>query len=347
MPGEFKKPKFNFDYKLDEEKTNFDQFFSDPNRAIPPKKENEIDLASWNIANLGVQKRRDKDFRLIAHVLSKFDMIAVQEVNVNLKHFEKVVDFLGTDYDMTLTDTAGNEERLAVVYKTGVFRRRQLFGELDYNPNGKINKKGEYVVPPKKQSFKFQGKKVELKFYNFNRNPFLSTWEVIGRNKTFLLANAHIYYGKKGTESAKFKNRLAEVYFLADWARNQQTSKKKANLYESNIILIGDMNIPKMSSDDPVYRALKRRGMQPSKYSTQAGTTIQEFTNYDQIVFTNDKLKVTKINNHQAVVVDFDNFILRNLWKQVEDGDRTLTDFKAWVKFAISDHRPIFVRLKV
>lgn len=30
-----------------------------------------------------------------------------------------------------------------------------------------------------------------------------------------------------------------------------------------------------------------------------------------------------------------------------EAGTRTLTDFKAWTKFAVSDHRTLFVRLKV
>ncbi|MFQ5480655.1 MAG: hypothetical protein ACE5DW_05200 [Thermodesulfobacteriota bacterium] len=107
------------------------------------------------------------------------------------------------------------------------------------------------------------------------------------------------------------------------------------------------MNIPKMSSKDSVYRALKRRGMKPSKHSTKTGTTIQEFTAFDQIVFTNDTLKVVKVMDAEAVVVDYDNFCFADLWKQKEEGTRTLAQFKAWTRFAVSDHRPIFVRLKV
>jgi hypothetical protein len=134
---------------------------------------------------------------------------------------------------------------------------------------------------------------------------------------SFLLANVHIYYGdEEDDDPARYNNRVAEVFFLADWARKQPKLADTTDLYESNILLLGDMNVPKMSSDDPVYRALKRRGMQPSKYSTEAGTTIQEFNTYDQIVFTNEALAPVEINGRPA-------------------------------KFAVSDHRPLFVRLKV
>lgn len=87
--------------------------------------------------------------------------------------------------------------------------------------------------------------------------------------------------------------------------------------------------------------------MQPSRYSTEAGTTIQELKSFDQIVFTNEVLETVPINGRPAVVVDFDNFMFRQLWAETETGARTLTDFKAWTKFAVSDHRPLFVRLKI
>lgn len=82
MAGAFPRPAFSYDYTLNREIANFDKFFSNPERAIPRKKKNEIDLATWNIANLGVQKRRDKDLRLIAHILSHFDIVAVQEIPI-------------------------------------------------------------------------------------------------------------------------------------------------------------------------------------------------------------------------------------------------------------------------
>ena len=123
--------------------------------------------------------------------------------------------------------------------------------------------------------------------------------------------------------------------------------KNTKKVYEPNIILIGDMNIPKMKSTDTVYRALKRRGLIPTLYSSSAGSTIQEFNSYDQIVFTNEDLNIVEINHQKAVVVDYDNFVFHDLWEEVKNGHRTLEQFKAWTKFAISDHRPLFVRLQV
>lgn len=351
MAAAFPPPRFRYDYRLSREMVDFDKFFADPGRGIPRKKRNEIDLATWNIANLGVQKRRDKDLQLIAHILSHFDIIAIQEIRSDLKHFSRVMALLSRGgFEMVVTDPAGSDERLAVVYRRDVLEPRELFGELDYNPSGRVVG-GKYVISPKRQSFTVDGKRFEMRFYNFNRNPFLSTWQVVGRKTSFLLANVHIYYGKPSSKNpvkyAKYLNRVAEVFYLANWAREQQKAKRRSKLYEPNIILIGDMNVPKRSSRDPVYRALKRRGLRPSKYSTEAGTTIKEFNAFDQIVFTAEGLDVTKIRNQSAVVVDFDNFVFRDLWADVSRGTRTVGDFKAWTKFAISDHRPLFVRLRV
>lgn len=69
MAVAFPPPRFRYDYNLSQERADFEEFFTDPVRAIPQKKENEIDLATWNIANLGLQKRRDKDLKLIAYIL--------------------------------------------------------------------------------------------------------------------------------------------------------------------------------------------------------------------------------------------------------------------------------------
>ena len=343
MSVAFPKPKFHYDYNLTQEKKNFKNFFQVRN--IPNKKNDEIDLATWNIANLGVQKRTDKELKLIAHILSHFDIIAVQEINENLISFNKIMGYLPSRYKMMMTDTAGNQERLAVIYNNRI-EPLQLFGELDYNPNGVVEN-NEYVIKPRKQKFTFQGKSIVTYFYNFSRNPFLSTWKVKNTNTSFMLASVHIYYGDDVEDSAQYKNRIAEVYYLANWAREQGKLKNTTKLYEPNIILLGDMNIPKMKSSDTIYTALKRKGIIPTEYSTEAGSTIQEFFSYDQIVFSNDQLKIVKINNQKATVVDYDNFIFKDLWNEVQNGTKTLTQFKAWTKYAISDHRPLFIRLKV
>ncbi len=351
MAAAFKKPRFHYEYNLSQEKQNFDSFFTDPNRGIPTKLNDELDLATWNIANLGNQKRRDKDLELIAHILSKFDIIAIQEIRADLEAFNTILGFLGDEFNAIFTDVAGAGERLGVIYRVDKLSMGSLIAELDYNPNGVIEN-GEYVVKPKKQSFSLSGQKIETFFDNFNRNPFLTTWKVKNSNVTFMLANVHIYWGdEEGNDPTnpdpKFLNRVAEVFFLGDWAHEIKKKKNKGKVYEPNVVLLGDMNIPTMKSSDKVYKAIRRRGFRPTVYSSQSGTTIREFTKYDQIIFNNENITVKEINSQTAVVVDFDNFLFQDLWEQVERKERTLTQFKAFTKFAISDHRPVFTRLKV
>jgi endonuclease/exonuclease/phosphatase family metal-dependent hydrolase len=351
MASPFGKPRFAYDYDLATERRAVNRFFRDPARSIPKKRKRDLDLATWNIANLGAQKRRPRDLALIAHILSKFDLVAIQEVNQDLDHFREILKLLAPKgFRAVFTDPAGNDERLAVVYRHSRVRPRQLIGELDYNPNGRVVK-GQYVLQPKRVSVRAGGKTRRMSFYNFNRNPYLTSWEVVGSRYTFTLASVHIYWGDPDpksagsaaskTKRAKFNQRIAEVYYLADWARTSTRSKKKSALvYDSNIILLGDMNIPTMNTGDFVWKALLRKGMRPSRYATEMGTTLQEFTKYDQVVFTKEQVPVRLINGRQCTVVDFDNYVFADLWQS-----RSLEDFKAWTKFAISDHRPLFVRL--
>ena len=84
MPS-FPKPSFPFSYQVNAEVDALrDYRDTKPGRQIPAKSQNRLLLASWNIANLGLQKRRDQDYQIIAEMISWFDLVALQEVNDNL-----------------------------------------------------------------------------------------------------------------------------------------------------------------------------------------------------------------------------------------------------------------------
>jgi endonuclease/exonuclease/phosphatase family metal-dependent hydrolase len=349
----FGKP-FNYSYNLQKEKTYFNKLFNKDNHDFPKKLKREIDLVTWNIANLGVQKRSNKDYELIAFIISKFDIIAVQEVNEELGGFNKVMKHLKKKgYDYILNDSAGNNERLAVIYKKSLLRPRHLAGEIDYNPTGKIIDK-KYVVKPKTVKVKAKGGKIRhLKFYNFNRNPFITSWEVIKTGYTFVLVNVHIYWGKadpkdlkskqKEAARAKFNNRVAELFYLAEWSRKKSNMKNGKKVYDNNIIMLGDMNLPSSDPTDYAFEALRKHGMRTSPHATSACKKKDEEHTYDQIIFTKNKIKVKSIDKkHRTEVIDFDNYIFPDLYTK-----RGLKDYNVWVKFAISDHRPLLTRLKV
>ena len=91
----FPKPRFDYTYDVAAQTKALRRYRdTEPGRAIPKKGAGRLLLATWNIANLGVQDRSDDDYQLIAEVMSWFDLVAVQEVNDNLRGIEAIHDRL-------------------------------------------------------------------------------------------------------------------------------------------------------------------------------------------------------------------------------------------------------------
>ena len=110
----FPKPRGRFDYQLD---TELDALREHKElRELPARRRDRLLLATWNIANFGVQDRREKDHRLIAEILGWFDLVAVQEVADDLAGLYAVRELLPDSYRLLISDTAGNDERAAFVY---------------------------------------------------------------------------------------------------------------------------------------------------------------------------------------------------------------------------------------
>ena len=75
MSVEFPQPTFRYDYQVDSQRAALRQWRdAEPGRQIPKKSSDRLLLATWNIANLGVQERRSKDYELIAEILGWFDL---------------------------------------------------------------------------------------------------------------------------------------------------------------------------------------------------------------------------------------------------------------------------------
>lgn len=67
----FPKPRSDFDYDLDAEIDALRQHKA--LRDVPARRDDRLLLGTWNIANFGVQHRREKDHKLIAEILGWFD----------------------------------------------------------------------------------------------------------------------------------------------------------------------------------------------------------------------------------------------------------------------------------
>ncbi len=320
-----KKPCFKHPYTVSKETTNLNNLFRE--RKVPEKKPGNTLIATWNIANLGdpQQLRRPKDHKLIAHILKRFDVVAVQEMKDDLAEFRKILNMTGKRYAAVFSDSAGNNERMAFVYDTRRIRTRELFAELALVERSRRT----YKVP-------FKGKK--LRFKGFNRNPYMVFFEAIrsGKKKSFgfTIVNVHLYYG--AASGKKIRDRFLETMALAAWAKKRG---KDPHTSKPRIILLGDMNLPATTKKHPMYKALLKNGLQLPRHASgidwkgkRLGTNFKGDAPYDQIAFTPSKVK--KFYKGRTEVFDFDNALFPELYE-----DRGIKDFRAYMKYYISDHR--------
>jgi len=100
-----------------------------------------------------------------------------------------------------------------------------------------------------------------------------------------------------------------------------------------------------MADDDPVFSVLKRFGLLLTEHSTEIGATLpgepnetaEEIRHYDQIAF----FPGTKsLFTGRTGVFDFDSAVFPKLWDE-----RGRKDFNAFVRYYLSDHRPLWAEI--
>jgi endonuclease/exonuclease/phosphatase family metal-dependent hydrolase len=201
----FEKPGFQYHYHTQAQINALrDYRDSKPGRQIPPKSPQRLLIATWNIANLGVQERREKDYRLLAEMASWFDLVALQEVNDNLEGLKGLMRHLPASYRAVFSDKAGNNERLVFLYE---HPKVQLLEEV-----------GEIAIPPASQRYiRLPG--TTQKFRGFDRNPYLAAFRA--GHLVVQLVNVHLYFGSatSGAQATRDMNRRALIPYEAGWRR--------------------------------------------------------------------------------------------------------------------------------
>jgi endonuclease/exonuclease/phosphatase family metal-dependent hydrolase len=322
MPA-FAKPTFEFDYDADAEIAHLRRWRDhQPGRKVPRKSAKHLLVASWNIANLGLQQRRPQDHRLIAELLSWFDLVAVQEVNDNLAHFHLLRAALPARYRALYSDAAGNDERMLFLYDS---RKLALLEEV-----------GEIALAPVEAARVKLPAVTEQKFDGFDRTPYFASWRA-NAGFEFQLVNVHLYYGsfKNKLESTRSMNRRTlETLAVARWADQRRRS---AHVPIKDIVVMGDFNLPKTQPGDPIFDALTSKGLRLPPHSAQIGSNLTGDQYYDQIGFFDLSRLVGGMN-----VFDFDGAVFPALWRS-----RTPADFRAYVRYYLSDHRLVWCQLNL
>ncbi len=246
-------------------------------------------------------------------------------MNDNLSGLRGIQKQLPDKYRVLFSDASGNHERLTYLYNS--------------TKVALLEKVGEIGIPVSDQRH-IKMPDIKTKFAGFDRNPFIAAFRA--GSLSFVLINAHLYYGKAGTNQTKtskasIERRCLEAYAIGRWA---DLRRRNANAYSQNIMALGDFNLPKAEQGDPVYRALTKRGLTLPTHSNQIGSSLDDDKQYDQILFAPGELETHFTDTPH--VFDFDGGVFKTLWDT-----RSETDFRAYVRYYLSDHRLLWIPLSL
>lgn len=216
-------------------------------------------LATWNIREFGNKRpkvgkpRSNESLAYIAEILSRFDLVAIQEVRDDLSDLNTIRRALGSWWKYIVTDVtegrSGNRERLAYLYDTRVV----TFGGLA----------GEIVVPTtKKNNAALQ----------FARTPFVCGFSAGW--KRLELCTVHIYYGDSSKDNPR---RTREIDQLAKFLAKRGAANQEQ--YQSHTVALGDFNI--FNRGDETFTKLAKAGFTiPRNVSTRLRQRVAEI--YEQ-----------------------------------------------------------------
>jgi endonuclease/exonuclease/phosphatase family metal-dependent hydrolase len=284
-------------------------------------------IATWNIrmfgritkkwqAALGDSPKRDLHaLRCIAEIVSRFDVIALQEVRENLQGLRYMLKWLGPNWSFVLTDVtkgaAGNGERMAYVFDTRKVQMSGLACELVLSADQLDNAAISANALDKQ----------------FARTPYAVSFK--SGKKTFILVTLHVLFGSSSAQRVPELEAVAG--WMADWAQD-------LNAYHQNFIVLGDFNIDRKG--DALYEAFTSTGLKVPDDLNQVPRTIfadpdnpslEKF--YDQIAwFTGSTGQpALSLKYNRGGYFDFVRTAMRS---------RDFT--KQQLSFRISDHFPLW-----
>jgi endonuclease/exonuclease/phosphatase family metal-dependent hydrolase len=304
----------------------FGQVVAALDAAIPAKQlDRNLLLGSWNIRGFGdvTEKWRSEendspkrdlfDVRCIAEIVSRFDVVAIQEARGDLSALRAMLQTLGEDWALIATDVtrgrAGNNERMLFV-----FDRRRI------RPSGLA---GELVVALEEDT------PVEATGLDkqFARTPYAVSFEAGSR--AFTLVTLHVIYGDAPADRVDELKEIAT--WLAEWPKREKE-------WSENLLTLGDFNIDRRG--DPLWEALTSTGLKTPQALNDVPRTIfddpQDHHFYDQIAWfeENGTKSILTLDFMTAGSFDFVPLL---------QGGLTTTA----LSWRISDHYPLWVELSV
>jgi endonuclease/exonuclease/phosphatase family metal-dependent hydrolase len=250
--------------------------------------------------------------RCIAEVVSRFDVVAIQEVRGNLTALQTLLTALGPNWATIMTDVTrgkpGNNERMAFAFDLRRARPSGLAGEL-------------VVAIETGTSVTSSGLDRQ-----FARTPYAVSFAADRLQLT--LVTLHVLYGEETARAAELREIAA---WLARWAREERQ-------WNQNLIALGDFNIDRQG--DPLFEAFTSTGIQPAPQLNLVPRTIfgdpGEGKFYDQIAWFVDEAHgpVLTLQTSAAGSFDFVPLLQAGMTKTA-------------LSWKVSDHYPLWVEFSV
>jgi endonuclease/exonuclease/phosphatase family metal-dependent hydrolase len=282
-------------------------------------------VGTWNLKNFGSLTEQwlagpndtpKRDFRglwAVAEIISRFDVVALQEVCGDLRALRTLMKTLGPGWRFLMTDTnrgsKGGGERMAYLFDAA---RVELSGLA-----------GEVVVPPEWLVEIAPGALRE----QFARAPYAVSFQA--GDATVILVTLHVLYGTGPGD--RIPELTAIARWMADWAQ-------QSHRWHHNLVVLGDFNIDRQG--DPLYRAFTSTGLtvpaalnavRRSIFADPGQPTQDKY--YDQIAwFERGKGQLINLPLLSAGGFDFVEHLYRDLGMS-----------KAQMQYRVSDHYPLWV----
>jgi endonuclease/exonuclease/phosphatase family metal-dependent hydrolase len=294
---------------------------------IPAKQNNaNLLIATWNIRMFGSltrkwtatsndsPKRDLRGLRAICEIVSRFDVVAIQEVMGDLGSLRDMMKFLGSKWSFLMTDItlgrAGNKERMAFVFDNDRVQPSGLACELVVPP--------EWIDEISEDALNRQ----------FARTPYAVSFR--SGTTTFILVTLHVDYGDSSSE------RLPELRGIAKWMAEWADRSSK---WHHNLLTLGDFNIDRHGDD--LWNAFTSTGLTApddlhrvprSIFADPNTPTLNKF--YDQIAWfqTDADARALTMNYNRGGGFNFLPYVYT---------DKNLS--KNSISFRISDHYLLWV----
>jgi len=300
------------------------------------KTDENLLVASWNIKEFGHTKQRlSEAYFYIAETISRFDLVAVQEVKSTLKDLDIVMRILGSDWDYLINDITsgddGNSERSAFIFNSKRVRLSGLAGEIVLWP--------EITAGSSLKQLK--------------RTPYITGFKAGW--KSFAMICLHLHPGDNPDDVTYRKEEVRLLLKALD--------EKTKEHWTRNLILCGDFNLYK-SKDDPTVSLIQQAGYSEIDGIKGKDTNVSKTQAYDRL-FVRRSSYFAVVNEQGSdvggVFNPFDFIFQQNehaQYKQqmidVYGGSKDLENdagalekyfMQTWRRNQISDHLPIWFEL--